>query len=81
MVDELHTLPIMDAQNLHHTAYVIDAMAMLQALNESTFQTFDGLASIVQQKLLTLLNGPLDIASVTLVFDPYDKADSIKQSE
>ena len=60
------------------TGYVIDGMAMLQSLNESHFKTFDDLS---QQVPKLLEQEDLGIDVVTVVFDGYDKDDSIKQME
>ena len=63
------------------TAYIIDAMAYLQALNETHFNTFDDLGYRVLQRMGMLMTGELAVTSVTLVFDRYDNPDSIKQME
>ena len=64
------------------TAYIIDAMAYLQALNETHFNTFDNLGHRVLQRMAgMLMTGEFAVTSVTLVFDHYDNPDSIKQME
>jgi len=78
---EVPTLPKVLNQP-DNTGYVIDGMAMLQSLNESYFKTFDDLSQQVLKKILRLLEQEdLGIDVVTVVFDRYDKDDSIKQME
>ncbi|KAL8561134.1 hypothetical protein ACOMHN_033717 [Nucella lapillus] len=78
---EVPTLPMVLNQP-DNTGYVIDGMAMLQSLNESYFKTFDDLSQQVLKKILRLLEQEdLGIDVVTVVFDRYDKDDSIKQME
>ncbi len=79
--EEVHCLPT-DANQADNTAYLIDGMAMLQSLNESFFKTFDDLSRQVLQKTLKLLDDEdLGIDCIAIVFDRYDKADSIKTME
>ena len=55
---------------------------MLQSLNESYFKTFDDLSQQVLKKILRMLEQEdLGTDVVTVVFDRYDKDDSIKQME
>ena len=61
------------------SVYIIDAMAVIQGLNESTFQTFTDLAEILWQRILFILCG--EVSCVVLVFDRYDNQWSIKQAE
>ncbi|KAL8601861.1 hypothetical protein ACOMHN_020596 [Nucella lapillus] len=78
---EVPTLPMVLNQS-DNTGYVIDGMAMLQSLNESYFKTFDDLSQQVLKKILRLLEQEdLGIDVVTVVFDRYDKDDSINQIE
>ena len=58
----------------NHTAYIIDGMALLQALDESKFDTFNDLGLVVMQIIQSLLTSNLGVTSVTLVFDRYDCA-------
>ena len=51
------------------TAYFIDAMPLIQALNDSMFKTFNDLDELVVKKLVKLLNSKLGIQSVALVYD------------
>ena len=75
--DEVHTLP-----KIHgNSAYIIDGMAMLQALHESSFQSFDDLGKIILQRIKKLFNGDLGINMVVVVFDRYDQPHSIKNQE
>jgi hypothetical protein len=69
------------AKKLESTACIINGMALLQALDESKFDTFDGLALVVMQRIQSLLGGNLGVTSVTLVFDRYDSEVSMKQLE
>ena len=64
----------------NHTAYIIDGMALLQALGESQFDTND-LGLVVMQIIQSLLTSNLGVTSVTLVFDRYDYEILIKQVE
>lgn len=62
--------------------YLIDGMAMIQGLNESYFQTFNDVGKIVLKRLIRILNKrDMDVTSVNLVFDRYDKELSIKSLE
>ena len=65
----------------NHTAYIIDGMALIQALDESKFDTFNDLGLVVMQIIQSLLTSNLGVTSVTLVFDRYDCEISIKQLE
>ena len=76
--DEIH-VPAMSRDN--HTAYTIDGMAQLQALDESKFDTFNDLGLVVMQIIQSLVTSYLGVTSVTLVFDRYDCEISIKQLE
>ena len=65
-------------------AYLIDGMAMCQALNENHFKTFNDLGKVVLNRTVRLLkNSNMDpsIDVVTLVFDRYDRKHSIKSTE
>ena len=56
-------------------------MALVQALNDDHFKTFNDLAKIVQKRLVRVLKNPLfNTDIVTLVFDRYQEA-SIKAAE
>ena len=61
--------------------YIIDGMALLQALDESKFDTFNDLGLVVMQRIQSLPIRNLGVTSVTLVFDRYDCDISIKQLE
>ena len=63
-----------------HT-YIIDGMALLQAFDDSKFDTFNDLGLGVMQIIQSLLTSNLGVTSVTLVFDRYDCEISIKQLE
>ena len=56
-------------------------MALLQALDESKFDTFNDLGLIVMQIIQSLQTSNLGVTSVTQVFDQYDCEISIKQLE
>jgi hypothetical protein len=57
-------------------------MAMVQSLNENHFKTFNDLEEIVQKIIVRLLrNSSIDISQVTIIFDRYDHAFSIKSDE
>ena len=47
-------------------------MALLQALDESKFDTFNDLGLIVMQIIQSLQTSNLGVTSVTQVFDQYD---------
>lgn len=76
--DEIQVLGDSDE---HDTACIIDGMALLQALDDSRFDTFDDLGLVVMQRIQSLLDGNLGVTSVTVVFDRYDSEVSIKQLE
>ena len=79
--EELHQLPTTDSTS-NSTLYIIDGMAMVQSLNESQFQTFNDLGEVVIRKLLKIINDlTLSVSDVAIVFDRYDKDDSIKAME
>ena len=65
----------------NRTAYIVDGMALLQALDESKFDTFNDLGLVVKLRIQSLLSSNLGVTSVTLVFDRYDSDISIKQQE
>lgn len=65
----------------HDTAYAIDGMALIQALDETQFDSFDDLGLKVIQIIHSVLGGRLSVTSVTLVFDRYDASLSIKQQK
>jgi len=72
---------VLEPSDQHDTAYVIDGMALLQALDEAQFDTFDDLGRTIMQKIQSLLASNQGVTSVTLVFDRYDVPLSIKQLE
>ena len=78
---EVHQLSPPDSTS-STTLYVIDGMAMVQSLNESQFQTFNDLEELVLRKIMKILNdSALGVSDVAVVFDRYDKEDSIKAME
>ena len=78
--DGLASLP--EVSDAISSAYIIDGMAVVQSLNENHFRTFDDLAEVVQKRIVRLLRNPsLGLSSVTIVFDRYDNAFSIKSAE
>jgi len=83
--DEILALPHQDRPtSLQSSAYLIDGMAMCQALNENHFKTFDELGNVVLKRAVQLLkNSDVDPSTdvVTLVFDHYDREHSIKSTE
>ena len=55
---------------------------MFQSLNESLFKTFDDLSEHILKKILRLMeNADLRADVITVVFNRYDKENSIKQME
>ena len=79
--EEVHQLSPPDSTS-STTLYVIDGMAMVQSLNESQFQTFNDLGELVLRKIMKILNdSALGVSDVAVVFDRYDKEDSIKAME
>ena len=56
-------------------------MTLLQALDESKFDTFNDLGLIVMQIIQSQQTSNLGVTSVTQVFDQYDCEISIKQLE
>ena len=75
--DEFQVLAV---SNDNHTAYIIDGMVLLQALDESKFDTFNDLGHVVMQIMQSLLTSYLGETSVSLVFDRYDCEISINQA-
>ena len=75
------TIQVLEETDDRHTAYIIDGMALLQAMDESKFDTFDDLGLVVMQIIQSRLAINLGVMSVTLVFDRYDSEISIKQLE
>ena len=64
------------------TVYIIDGMEMVQSLNDTQFQTFNNLGEVVLRKLMKVLNDDtLGVSDVAVVFDRYDKENSIKSME
>ncbi len=63
------------------SAYIVDGMATLQSLHDSTFQTFSELAECILKKILSLLNRKQEMHCVVMVFDRYDNTQSIKDME
>ena len=76
--DEIQVLVV---SHDNHTAYIIDGIALLQALDESKFDAFNDLGLVVMQRIQSLLTSYLEVTSVTLVFDRYDCETSFKQLE
>ena len=76
--DEIQVLAV---SHDNHTAYIIDGVALLQALDESKFDTFNDLGLVVMQRIQSLPTSNLGVTSGTLVFDRYDCKISIKQLE
>ena len=79
--EEVHQLSPPDSTS-STTLYVIDGMPMVQSLHESQFQTFNDLGELVLRKIMKILNdSALGVSDVAVVFDRYDKEDSIKAME
>ena len=65
-----------------NSVYIIDGIAMVQSLNDTQFQTFNDLGEVVLRKLMKVLNDDtLGVSDVAVVFDRYDKENSIKSME
>ena len=83
--DEILVLPRQNSPTSSQSAaYLIDGMAMCQALNENHFKTFNDLGKVVLNRTVRRLNNSdMDpsIDVVTLVFDRYDREHSIKSTE
>ena len=76
--EHVYQLPPTDSTS-NSTLYIIDGMAMVQSLNESQFQAFNDLGEVVIRKLLKIINDlTLSVSDVAIVFDRYDKDNSIK---
>lgn len=84
-MDEILVLPSQNSPTSSQSAaYLIDGMAMCQAMNENHFKTFNDLGKMVLDRIVRLLkNSDMDpsIDVVTLVFDRYDREQSIKSTE
>ena len=76
--DEMQVLAV---SHDNHTAYIIDGMALIQALDESKFDTFNDLGLVAMQIIQSLLTSNLGVTSVTLIFVRYDCEISIMQLE
>ena len=72
----LQTLPL--AVN---TAYIIDGIALLQSLRKNLFTLLEDLGNPVIQNIKSLFGNGLGISWISIIFDRYDNAQSIKQSE
>ena len=70
-------IQVLEETDDRHTAYIIDGMALLQAIDD----TFDDLGLVVMQRIQSLLAGNLGVISVTLVVDRYDTEISLTQLE
>ncbi len=81
LTDEVNELPIQPAPSTKSTAYIIDGMAMIQALNEAHFKTFDELGSVVLKQVMSHFTRNATISTVTVVFDRYDNENSLKVAE
>ena len=58
------------SEDVPPSAYIIDGMGMIQALNEDYFKTFDGLAEVILKRLVRILkNLSYECQTVTIVFD------------
>ena len=62
-------------------SYIIDGMAMLHHQHEASFTTFEDLGILLLQKVIRLFIEFQGTMNVTIVFDRYDVADSIKLEE
>lgn len=62
-------------------SYFIDGMLLLQELNEKTFNTFENLGDVVLNKLLGIFKENPICNKISIVFDRYDIANSIKSAE
>jgi len=75
--DEMLALPHQDSPtSLQSSAYLIDGIAMCQALNQNHFKTSDEPGNVVRKRDVRLLkNSDVDpsINVVTFVFDRYDR--------
>ncbi len=79
--EELNELPIESTQSNQNTAYIIDGMALLQALNEAHFKIFEDLGSVVLKQITSHFTRDSTITTVTVVFDRYDNEHSLKETE
>ena len=74
----------MKSSSSQSVAYLIDGMAMYQAMNENYFKTLNDLGMVVLNRTVRLLkNSDMDpsIEVVMLVFDWDDREHSIKSTE
>ena len=56
-------------------------MTLLQPFNESLVSTFKDIGLLIKYHLKQLMTGKLPIGAIVLVFDSYDNALSIKNTE
>ena len=67
MCSEVYELPETDTSE--NAAYIIDGMAMLQALNDSLFKSFDDITQLLIKRVLRLLeNSDYNIDVAVIVF-------------
>ena len=78
--EQVQALPRLPAEDGMSTAYVIDGMAVVQMMKSAGSATFGELASKYFQ-VITAHLGNNGCNRVDVVFDRYDKEDSIKEAE
>ena len=79
---EILELPVLLGSGDAACAYIIDGMALIQALNKDHFKTFNDLAKVIAKRLVRLLKNPLyQAGEVIIVFDRYDCPSSVKLDE
>ena len=78
--EQVQALPRLPVDDRMSTAYVIDGMAVVQMMKNAGSATFGELANKYFQ-LITAHLGNNGCNRVDVVFDRYDKEDSIKEAE
>ena len=72
-------LPRLPSESNQATAHILDGMAVVQMVKFAAARTFGDMASRFYEIITSSLGGNCD--RVDVVFDRYDKQDSIKESE
>lgn len=61
--------------------YFIDGMVVLQEINQKSFKTFDELAQVVTNKILSIFKKHNNCRRISIIFDRYDDKNSVKVFE
>ena len=62
-------------------AYIIGGIALLQSLSKNSITLLEDLGNQVFQNIKSLFCNDLGISCISIIFDRYDNAQSIKESD